>query len=173
MDPAAPQQAPYSKRPLWQWLVLYLVLAVVLYGLLYYLVLGKRSTPPAANLTMTPTPTMIVTPTITVTPSVSPKISGTPTITTTKIITVTGSEFAFVPATIAIKKGQPVQLTFKNIGKYPHNWTVSALNLKTPTIQPGTSTTITFTPTQTGNFTYECTVPGHADRGMKGTLTVQ
>lgn len=27
----------YGKRPLWQWVVVYLVLAVIVYGLVYYL----------------------------------------------------------------------------------------------------------------------------------------
>lgn len=159
-----------AKRPIWQWVVLYLFIGLVLYGLLYYFVLGRKS----ASTTQTavqPTPTAApATPTSAATPSASAKISGTM---TTAILTVTGSEFAFTPSTITVKKGQPVQLTFKNAGQYPHNWSVTALGIKTPTIQSGQSTTITFTPAQSGSFTYICTVPGHADRGMKGTLIVQ
>lgn len=88
-------------------------------------------------------------------------------------ITVEGTEFAFTPSSITVKKGEEVQVTFKNMGKYPHNFTVSQLGVASQTIQPGQQTTVTFTPTQTGTFTYLCTVPGHADRGMTGTLTVQ
>jgi len=33
----------YGKRPLWQWLVLCVVVAVVIYGLIYYFVLAKKS----------------------------------------------------------------------------------------------------------------------------------
>lgn len=88
-------------------------------------------------------------------------------------ITVEGTEFAFTPSSITVKKSEEVQITFKNMGKYPHNFTISQLNFASSTIQPGEQTTINFTPTQTGTFTYMCTVPGHADRGMKGTLTVE
>jgi len=88
-------------------------------------------------------------------------------------ITVEGTEFAFTPSSITVKKGEAVQVTFKNMGKYPHNFTVSQLGVASQTIQPGQQTTVTFTPTQTGTFTYLCTVPGHADRGMTGTLTVE
>lgn len=31
----------YGKRPLWQWIVIYLVVAVLVYGLVYYFVLAK------------------------------------------------------------------------------------------------------------------------------------
>ncbi len=88
-------------------------------------------------------------------------------------ITVQGKEFAFTPGAITVKKGQPVSLTFKNAGTFPHNFTIGELNVQTKTVQPGEEDTISFTPSQTGQFTYMCTVPGHADRGMKGTLTVQ
>ena len=36
--PEPPQKQPkgYGKRPVWQWVVLYLVVAAVVYGLVYY-----------------------------------------------------------------------------------------------------------------------------------------
>lgn len=38
------QIKPYGKRPIWQWIVLYVVIAVVIYGLVYYFILGKKNT---------------------------------------------------------------------------------------------------------------------------------
>ncbi len=32
----------YGKRPLWQWIVIYLVVGLIVYGLIYYFVLAKR-----------------------------------------------------------------------------------------------------------------------------------
>jgi len=32
----------YGKRPLWQWIVLYAVVAVVVYGLIYVFVIAKK-----------------------------------------------------------------------------------------------------------------------------------
>lgn len=93
--------------------------------------------------------------------------------TSSATITVSGTEFAFSPSKITVTKGVPLTIVFKNQGQYPHNFTVAELGVKTATIQPGEATTVTFTPDKTGTFTYECTVPGHADRGMTGTLTVQ
>ena len=86
---------------------------------------------------------------------------------------VTGSEFAFSPSTLTAKAGEPVTITFKNGGKYPHNFTIKELNVASKTIGGGQSDTVTFTPTKAGTYTYYCGVDGHADKGMKGTLTVQ
>jgi len=33
----------YGKRPMWQWVVLYLVVAVIVYGLIYYLFMRDSS----------------------------------------------------------------------------------------------------------------------------------
>lgn len=93
--------------------------------------------------------------------------------TSSATITVIGNEFAFSPSKITLTKGTAVTIVFKNQGHYPHNFTVAELGVKTATIQPGETTSVTFTPDKTGTFTYECTVPGHADRGMTGSLTVQ
>lgn len=32
----------YGKRPLWQWIVIYLVIAVVVYGLVYYIYIAVK-----------------------------------------------------------------------------------------------------------------------------------
>jgi hypothetical protein len=37
------KQDGYGKRPLWQWVLLYIVIGVVIYGAVYYFVLGKNS----------------------------------------------------------------------------------------------------------------------------------
>ena len=34
----------YGKRPLWQWIVIYLVIAIIVYGLVYLLFIHKGST---------------------------------------------------------------------------------------------------------------------------------
>jgi nitrite reductase (NO-forming) len=92
---------------------------------------------------------------------------------TTKSLTVSASEFAFTPSTLTVNKGDTVTVTFTNAGKYPHNFTVSDLNVASKTIQPGESDTVTFTADKAGSFQYICSVPTHKDKGMVGTLTVQ
>jgi plastocyanin len=161
------KKSAYGKRPLWQWIVLYVVVAIVIYGLVYYFVLAKKgggynnsaAVPYTAPTTTQSTPSQT-----------APAVAGSA---EAQKITITGTEFAFSPSAITLKKGQPAQITFKNGGTYPHNLTIADLGIKTKTIQPGEQDTIQFTPDKTGQFGFMCTVPGHADRGMKGTLTVE
>lgn len=159
-------QYSYAKRPLWQWVVLYVIIGAIVYGLIYYFVFAKRgSYTYQQNSQQYQYPTTAATTAPTATTTVSPAASVQ--------ITVTGSEFAFTPSTLTVKSGQTVQLTFKNMGTYPHNLTIPDLGVATKTITPGQEDTITFTPTKAGSFSFLCTVPGHADRGMKGTLIVE
>lgn len=41
----ASKKAEYSKRPLWQWTIIYLVIGAVIYGLIYFFVLSQGTTP--------------------------------------------------------------------------------------------------------------------------------
>jgi flagellar basal body-associated protein FliL len=46
-DQPAPQQTPqkpskgYGKRPVWQWILIYVVIAIVVYGIIYLLFIHK------------------------------------------------------------------------------------------------------------------------------------
>lgn len=165
MEDEKPETSSYTKRPLWHWLLLYAVVAVVIYGLIYYFVLAKKGgyNNNSAAIPSYTTPTIMPT-----TPS-----KATSSAMETQKVTVTAKEFAFTPSTITLKKGQPAVITFMNKGTFPHNLTITSLGLATKTILPGQQDTITFTPDKTGQFAFLCTVPGHADKGMKGTLTVE
>jgi Plastocyanin len=160
------KQYGYRKRPFWQWILLYAVIGVVIYGAVYYFILAKNNGGYNNNSVVAPSYTSPTTAQIT--PSQTPSSMAQ-----VQKITISGSEFAFTPAAITLKKGQPAEITFKNTGAFPHNLTIADLNLKTKTIQPGEQDIIQFTPDKTGQFSFMCTVPGHADKGMKGTLTVQ
>lgn len=39
----------YAKRPLWQWILLYVVIAVIVYGVAYYIISGSGNTPYNTN----------------------------------------------------------------------------------------------------------------------------
>jgi uncharacterized cupredoxin-like copper-binding protein len=62
---------------------------------------------------------------------------------------------------------------FTNKSPVPHNFTImkgSKVIGATPTFAGGVKDlTVTLA---AGTYTFECTVPGHAQAGMKGTLTV-
>jgi plastocyanin len=159
------ERSGYGKRPFWQWIALYVVVAIVIYGLVYYFVLAKKGGSYNTAVAPTSAPAAVqASPAQTSPSAVSPQAQK---------ITVVGTEFAFSPSTFTLKKGLPAEITFKNNGAFPHNLTIADLGVKTKTIQPGEQDTIQFTPDKTGQFSFLCTVPGHADKGMKGTLTVQ
>lgn len=45
-QPQAPKQKPekgYGKRPAWQWVVLYLIVGAIVYGLVYYFFMSSGS----------------------------------------------------------------------------------------------------------------------------------
>lgn len=86
-------------------------------------------------------------------------------------VTIEGFNFGFTPKTITVKKGQKVQLTFKNTAG-THSLVIDEFNVKTDIIQTGQTTTVEFTPDKTGTFTYYCPVDSHKAMGMEGTLTV-
>ena len=85
---------------------------------------------------------------------------------------VEGGEFWFNPKTIEANKGDTVKITFKNTGRVIHNLVIPSLGVGTRTIPAGSTDSIEFIATSSGNIRIECTVPGHAAKGMIGTLIV-
>ena len=93
---------------------------------------------------------------------------------TGQAVTVTLTDMEFSPALVAVKAGTPVKIVAANKGVLDHNWQV---RIGTETIQidarPGQTATKTFTPVTPGTYTVVCTVPGHEQAGMRGTLVVE
>jgi outer membrane protein assembly factor BamB len=85
-------------------------------------------------------------------------------------IQVNGGEFFFKLSTKSLKKPAKVTFVFKNIGHVSHDFHI--LGKTTPLIQPGQTTKLVVTFTKKGKYPYLCTVPGHAEAGMKGVFTV-
>ena len=89
-------------------------------------------------------------------------------------VAVTLTDMQFNPAVVTVKAGAPVAFTAANKGVLEHNWHVTIGN---ETIQidarPGQTATKTFTPTARGTYRVVCTVAGHEQAGMTGTLVVE
>jgi hypothetical protein len=58
-----------------------------------------------------------------------------------------------------------------NDGGIPHNLRIDGM--QTPNVAPGGSAKLTVTFTKPGRYPYLCTLPGHAEAGMKGVLVVK
>ena len=109
------------------------------------------------------------------TPLVSPQETTPTTVASeTREIKVTGTEFAFSPSNVPVKKGERVKLVFENKGSQTHDWAVEDLNLKTQRIKSNSQDTLEFqTPDKAGSYDIICSVPGHKEAGMTGMLIVE
>lgn len=110
-------------------------------------------------------------------------------------VTVTMTEFGFEPNTINLSAGSPVELTLVNEGAVEHDFVIevipvtnvsssnsgdhhmatdehSEFDLHTSTAA-GETSTLTFTPTESGTYQIICSVLGHKDAGMTGELIVK
>jgi uncharacterized cupredoxin-like copper-binding protein len=89
----------------------------------------------------------------------------------TKTIQVQGGEFFFKLSSKTLAKPGTMKFVFKNIGHVEHDFDIHGK--KTPLLEPGKSATLTVNFTKKGKYAYLCTVPGHAEAGMKGVFTVR
>ena len=116
-------------------------------------------------------------------------------------IATLGSQWQFDRPALAATAGERIALTFANGSKERHNWVLvrggdaAAARVSEAGAQAGVrsdylpadradiiaatglvhggAVTITFTAPAAGSYTYLCTVPGHYETGMAGTLAVR
>lgn len=89
-----------------------------------------------------------------------------------KEFTVDGDNFAFSLATMTVKKGDTVRVTFNNVEGF-HDWKIDEFNVATSKLNAGGTETVEFVATEAGSFEYYCSVGSHRAMGMKGTLIVE
>jgi uncharacterized cupredoxin-like copper-binding protein len=85
-------------------------------------------------------------------------------------VTVKASEFKFALSTSKVSKGS-VTFKIKNVGHLKHDFKIAGK--KSKMLNPGASATLSVSFSKAGKYPYICTVSGHAQAGMKGTLTVK
>ena len=109
---------------------------------------------------------------------------------------MTLSDLAFEPAEITTARGERIELRLANRGSMEHDLTIDempvndarmsgglgggehaghgggAADLHLALAAEGTGT-LTFEPSEAGGFEYYCTVEGHREAGMRGTLVVE
>ena len=85
------------------------------------------------------------------------------------MLNLTGTEYAFTPSVLKASPGKTT-IRFTNKGAVEHDFTIEALGVHL-TAQPGKTAeaTVTLAP---GTYKSSCSVPGHVQSGMRGTLTV-
>lgn len=100
---------------------------------------------------------------------------------------------AFATKEVTVKKGQTVKLTFNNPDVQLHDFSIDKIPAKAAeshgdshdhgaagagpqlhvAADAGKTGTLEFTPTEAGTYTFYCTVAGHKEAGMTGTLVVK
>jgi Cu+-exporting ATPase len=87
-------------------------------------------------------------------------------------VTVIARDARFEPAHLTLQQGRTVVLSFRNDDPIFHDWEVEGLANVDAGARPGQTQRIRFRIDEPGTYRIVCTVPGHADAGMAGTLQV-
>jgi len=85
-------------------------------------------------------------------------------------ISVEIDEMDVRPGDLTVAAGGSVEVV--NVGAIPHDLVVEGADVGTPMMDPGEVYTFDIADLEPGTYTVICTVPGHRDAGMEGTLTV-
>lgn len=91
-----------------------------------------------------------------------------------QVLTVAGTEFEFDTPEITVEAGVPVALTYENVGAAEHDWVLFTPDGREVEgahahAMPGEEATAVFT-LEPGEYEFWCTIPGHKELGMVGTL---
>jgi len=102
-------------------------------------------------------------------------------------------DIGYETTALTTKRGEAVRIEMANHGQLTHDFTVDGIAVTNVhkrgssedgehaahepdlhfALDSGASGHLDFTPTEAGTYEYYCTVPGHREAGMHGTLTVE
>jgi uncharacterized cupredoxin-like copper-binding protein len=100
---------------------------------------------------------------------------------------ISADDFTYSPADIQLEKARKVTINFENTGQVEHDLQLDGLNAEILEAEshhseekegihihakPGDKSSITFKPLESGTFEFYCTLPGHKESGMVGSLRV-
>lgn len=109
-----------------------------------------------------------------------------------RVITLVATEWSFQPSHIELEAGQPVTLELVNRGAIQHDVLLEEVHAEVLGAAdehragphgvgegvhlhagPGQTARVSFVPEESGTYTFYCTLPGHKDAGMVGTVTIE
>jgi plastocyanin len=110
------------------------------------------------------------------------------------VLSLKAQGMKYNPATLEVTAGQPVTITFENADSVEHDFSILEIpvviqataepmeghDMGNMSMDPqlhmvaaaGGTATLEFTPSKPGTYEFFCTVPGHKEAGMVGTLVV-
>ncbi|MFP5578209.1 MAG: cupredoxin domain-containing protein [Acidimicrobiia bacterium] len=96
---------------------------------------------------------------------------GTPVADGAREIEVVANDFAFEPAEITAEAGEDLAIVLTSEDML-HDFTIDELDAHV-VAERGDTATGGVAAVEPGTYTYYCSVPGHRNAGMEGTLTVE
>ncbi|MBN2623450.1 MAG: multicopper oxidase domain-containing protein [Acidimicrobiales bacterium] len=84
--------------------------------------------------------------------------------------TIELTEFALSPSALTVSAGSALEVV--NAGSVAHNLSIGGTDIATADLAGGESETLDLSSLAPGEYEIICTIAGHADSGMTGTLTV-
>jgi uncharacterized cupredoxin-like copper-binding protein len=112
-------------------------------------------------------------------------------------VTLAAMTMTYTPSVFEVKAGVPVELTFVNQDSLEHDFSILEIPVQSvsaadpmsaehqmemgeaavePVLhvaaEPGATNLLSLTPTKPDRFEFYCTVPGHKEAGMVGTMVV-
>jgi uncharacterized cupredoxin-like copper-binding protein len=88
-------------------------------------------------------------------------------------VTVIATEFAYDPEDFSLPADEAVDLTLENQGVVEHDIVVEDLDDRELVYAAAGETVTESVTVPAGTYTFYCSIPGHRDAGMEGTLTVE
>ena len=80
---------------------------------------------------------------------------------------------AFIQPELTVPANTEITINLVNNGVGAHNFTLDELQVSSGNYESGQSGTFTFNSGEPGVYEFYCSIPGHKEAGMVGTLTVQ
>ena len=90
----------------------------------------------------------------------------------TRTFDLIGQDFRFAPDTLQVNNGDTVRIIFSNPDVVHDSIDLPAFNQHIALI-PGGEFTLEFVVDKVGSFPFVCSVPGHKEAGMVGSLIVE
>jgi len=145
-------------------------------GLTYEVVLAWDVAPDARgfHLEIEDTAISVLVDSVTSTPTATPSATtGGASATPLSTVELELKDIQFDTTEITVPANTQITVTVTNTGVTTHNFTVPDLNITSGDVASGKTKTFTFSSGPAGQHQYVCTVPGHTEAGMVGTLFVK
>ena len=86
-------------------------------------------------------------------------------------IEVVAGDFWFSPDSMTVGEAESLNLTVRNDGRVYHDLSVESLGIVVA-VEPGVSAVAGIRFSEPGTYSFICSVPGHAEAGMRGSFIV-